>query len=113
MDPEDEVKAHEQARIDDQVGTPADPKDVSDKGGGIGEDDNGSGAEPHQGPKEEVQRAHAPLVIGVNHLRQGGQDKGEQNELDGFHSVNLCTLARMSRISVCSPTLKLWPFDRE
>src|SRR5919204_6467848 len=107
MDSEDKVKANEQARIDDQVGAPADPEDVSDKGGGIWKADNGGGAEPYQGPKEEVQRAHAPLLIGVDHLRQGGQDKGEQNELDGFHSVNLRTLARMSLISVCSPTLKL------
>src|SRR2546422_7515181 len=102
MDPEDQVEANEQARIDDQVGTPADPEQMSDKGRGIWEADNGGGADPNQGPKEEVQRSHAPLLIGVDHLHQCGQDKSEKNELDGFHSVNLCTLARISLINVCS-----------
>src|SRR5215468_8103537 len=96
MDPEDQVEDDEQARVHDQVGTSTDPKQVRDKGCRVWEDNDKSGADPHQGPQEADGRAQAPLFVGVDSFCQGNQDKREQEELAGFHTVNLRTLARMS-----------------
>jgi hypothetical protein len=107
VEPKNEVEADEQAQIHDEVRAPANAKEVSEKGRGVGKDDDRGSANPHQAPKEEIQRCHTPLSVRMDHLHQSDQDKGQEEKLSGSHSVDLSTLVRTSFIKVCSPTLKL------